>query len=61
MQDLAPCPWCLTNLDLDVVELHDRPTDAFVVACGECGVIGPEGINAEEAMRKWDDRKVLAS
>jgi hypothetical protein len=52
MQDLAPCPWCKTNRDLDVVELHDQPSDEYVVACGRCGSIGPRGLDTAEALAR---------
>jgi hypothetical protein len=57
MQDLAPCPWCKTNRDLDVVELHDQPGDLYVVACGGCGSIGPRALDAAAALARWDSMR----
>ena len=46
--DLAPCPYCRNG-----VGIVETDAGGFTVACGACGMSGPEGISEDEAAKAW--------
>lgn len=46
------CPWCQGTQSLKVI----KGPISFRVTCESCGVKGPPGLDAEYAMRWWNDR-----
>jgi hypothetical protein len=44
---LKPCPFCGSH-SVALVDL--------TVRCGTCCAVGPFGLNAEQAVRRWNER-----
>lgn len=48
MPSLHPCPYCGAG-----VEIMETDSGGFCVACGCCGMGGPEGRTPEESAEGW--------
>jgi len=50
-----PCPFCGSEF-VDLIDLEDQPGEGVVVACGDCGAIGPFAVDDVTAARLWNER-----
>ena len=51
----SPCPFCTATEELGIG--HKSNTNYYVF-CGYCGAKGPEAPNKEDAIAKWNKRKL---
>ena len=64
-----PCPFCGSAFERETAEFeYNGPGSppSYMVACGNCGAIGPHGFGRErgdhlgakeDAIKRWNDRK----
>lgn len=59
-QDLKPCPFCGSDVDIACVEMmSSRDAGPVYVHCDGCGADGPQHDWADDATRDWNRRAVL--
>lgn len=49
------CPFCGGSF-IDLVDIQDLHGDAVVMACGDCGAIGPTARDDVTAAQRWNSR-----